>query len=201
MGATATVVLAAGAGTRFDGSTHKLASALADGTSLARRAVEVALAAAVGPVGVVVGAVDAARLDLPAGATVIANPVWADGQATSLQAAVRWAGGAGHDAVVVALADQPGLTTSAWRAVAAATATPVAVATYDGRRGHPVRLGEAAWPLLPTTGEEGARSVLRARPELVTEVPCAGDPADIDTAADLARWHAAHPTDGPGHAR
>lgn len=180
------MVLAGGAGTRYAGPTPKLLAPLADGTTVLGRAVAAALAAEVGPVLVVTGAV--ADPDLPAEVERAANPAWADGQATSLATAVAWARGAGADALVVGLGDQPGLVPEAWWAVAAATATPLAIATYAGRRGHPVRLGDDVWDELPTTGDVGARQVLGAHPELVVEVPCPGDPADIDTVADLERW-------------
>jgi molybdenum cofactor cytidylyltransferase/nicotine blue oxidoreductase len=36
--------------------------------------------------------------------------------------------------------------------------------------------------------DEGARALLAARPDLVDEVQVAGDPTDLDTPVDLARW-------------
>ena len=185
---TAAIVLAAGGGVRFRGETHKLLAPFR-GRALVTWAVEHALAAGLAETFVVTGAVDLAEV-LPAGVHVVANPNWAEGQATSLQAgleAARAAGNANHAAAVVGLGDQPLVTPDAWRAVAAAPAA-IAVATYAGRRGNPVRLDRTVWDLLPSTGDAGARILMADRPELVVEVACSGDPADVDTEEDLERW-------------
>jgi len=178
---TLAVVLAAGGGSRFTAG-HKLLAPL-QGRPVVAWAVDAALGSGL-PVLVVTGAVDLAAA-LPPGVATCHNPDWASGQASSLQAALRAA--AGHEAVVIGLGDQPFVEAEAWRRVAAGDA-PIVVATYDGQRGNPVRLATDVWPLLPATGDAGARSLMRERPELVSGVACPGNPADIDTVGDLERW-------------
>jgi CTP:molybdopterin cytidylyltransferase MocA len=179
------VVLAAGGGSRFTGATHKLLAPLR-GRPVLAWAVTAPLDAGL-PVLVVSGAVEVTGAIAGLDVEVIRNERWSEGQATSLGAAVGVALARGHDAVVVGLGDQPLLTAGAWAAVAAATA-PIAVATYGGRRGQPVRLAAEVWPDLPTTGDEGARRLLTGSAHRVREVACEGDPADIDTQEDLRRW-------------
>ncbi len=186
-GTVAAVVLAAGGGTRWDGDGHKLLAPL-DGRPLAALSLEAAAEAGLDELVVVLGAVDlVAAGAVPDGATVLTNDRWVDGQAGSLRLAVHHARSAGHAAVVVGLADSPGVPLEAWRAVAAAP-SPLAVATFDGRRRPPTRIGRELWDDLPTEGDEGARGLLSRRPDLVLEVPCPGDPADVDVLEDLRRW-------------
>lgn len=189
---TVAILLAAGAGTRFSGGGHKLDATIM-GRSVAHRALAAAIDARIGPVLVVTGA---HRISIPADVTEVPNPDWADGQITSLRRGLAAATELGATAVVVGLADQPFVTADAWRAVAASS-SPIAVATYDGRRGNPVRLHESVWHLLPESGDEGARALIRVRPDLVEPIPCAGSPADIDTEEDLRRWQSNSSTNSP----
>lgn len=210
---TAGVVLAAGQGSRFVAS--QTAVSRSDGTSdervpshkllvdlrgrpLACWAVEAALSAGFDVVYLIQGAIDLApaiawleqHQELSTNSTdlvVLENGAWAEGQATSLRVALSRAEVDGHDAVVVGLADQPLVPATAWRRVADAEA-PIAVAVFEGARRPPVKLAKAVWDLVPTEGDAGARSLIRMRPELVSEIPCSGNPVDIDTVKDLQAW-------------
>jgi CTP:molybdopterin cytidylyltransferase MocA len=204
------VLLAAGEGSRF-GQPKALVEF--SGQTLAERGVNLLRAGGADPILVVTGAVP---LELD-GTLTVANPQWRTGMGSSLRAAlqaltaagagagagaVAGAGaGAGADrdvsAVVVALADQPLVGAEAVARLIAAhrAGASVAVAAYDGQPRNPVLLAREHWPEVIETaiGDQGARTFLRAHPDLVTLVECGdtGRPDDIDTPADLARITAA----------
>ncbi len=188
---TAAIVLAAGGGSRYrasGGDSHKLLAQYL-GRTVVEWSIEAAASANLDATYVVRGATDLPVPPLAAEAVrFVRNDRWQEGIATSLQAGITRARRDGHAAVVVGLGDQPLVQTEAWRRVAATSRTPLAVATYDGVRGNPVRLSSLVWPLLPTRGDEGAKVVMRRRPDLVVEVPCPGRSADIDTVDDLREW-------------
>ncbi len=180
----AAVLLAAGSGSRFDGDTHKLLAPLR-GTSVFGLALDAVRSSGL-DVYVVTGAIDLGAA-LTDDVTIVPNAAWRDGQATSVRAGITAAAADGHDAVVVGLGDQPFVTAEAWRAVADADAE-IAVATYDGVRGNPVKLSRTVWDDLPARGDEVGRALMRSRPDLVLPIPCAGHASDIDTLEDLHRW-------------
>ena len=183
----AAVLLAAGAGERFSGALHKLRSDFR-GRPLLLWALSDALEAGLDATYVVFGAEDMTDLltGLAEEVTVVLNQDWAKGQSTSLQAGVRAAELDGCSAVVASVADQPLVGPEAWRLVAYAPGAIVS-ASFAGRRRPPVKLESSVWPLLPLGGDEGARALMRRRPELIREVACPGDPLDIDTIQDLYR--------------
>jgi CTP:molybdopterin cytidylyltransferase MocA len=183
MSTVAGLVLAAGGGRRYG-----MPKALVEyeGSLLVERAVRTARAVC-DPVLVVLGAqaVDVWRTADLEGATVLANRDWETGMASSLRTGLDglrgWPGRV--DAALVTLVDMPGMTPEALRAVAAhAAPDALAVATYDGVRGHPVLLGRDHWAGVAetATGDEGARRYLATH--AVTEVDCTGlaDPTDLD---------------------
>ena len=197
--AVVAIVLAAGEGRRFGGPGHKLDAEI-DGRSLLRRALDAAVASRDRP-----GAARRRRRR-PTARSARASPMtwsrsstarWRDGSATSLQAGLARAAELGADRAVIALGDQPFITAEAWRAVAAADAA-IAVATYDGVRGHPVQLRQpTSGRCCRREGDEGAKAVMRLRPDLVREIPCRGSAADIDTVEDLHRWQNSSSTSSP----
>ena len=179
------ILLAAGAGTRFGGDTHKLRAPFR-GLTVVQHALGAALEAEFDEVYIVSGAVELRDL-IPDGVILVENHSWELGQATSLRAGVFAAENDGHDAVVIGLGDQPLVGAEAWRTVAEAEGDLV-TAVFRGRRSPPVKLGAAVWPLLPTSGDAGARLLMQMRSEQVTEVSCPGEPVDFDTLEDLQAW-------------
>jgi hypothetical protein len=179
------VLLAAGGGSRFGGLHHKLLTAVADKT-VYEWALQSALAANIGPVAVVWGSVELPRHEASEAVTYLHNDEWATGMASSVQRALQWANERGLQSVVIGLGDQPCIPPSAWTAVAHST-SPLAVATYAGVRANPVKLHAEFFALVPKTGDEGARSLLRSHPELVAEVPCTGSGIDVDHVEDIER--------------
>jgi CTP:molybdopterin cytidylyltransferase MocA len=181
------IVPAAGAGSRFGGG--KLLAEL-HGRPLLEHVLAAMAGAPLDRVVVVLGAEAErvlARVDLH-GAEPVICAGWQEGLAASLRAGIEAVAGA--DAAVVALGDQPLLSPAAVaRVVDARDARAAAVrATYDGVPGHPVLLERALLEQARRLhGDEGARALLTG--VQVREVACdgLGDPADVDTPAQLAR--------------
>lgn len=131
-----------------------------------------------------------------AGMHVVINPDWETGMGSSFRAGIAEAMAlAPRDPVLVALADQPGVSASmVARLIARAAPARVSCAAYrlpggNLMRGHPVlfapQLARAA--AAGAMGDSGARSFLAAHPGLVDLVECGpeGDGRDIDTPKDL----------------
>jgi CTP:molybdopterin cytidylyltransferase MocA len=179
-GTVSGIVLAAGAGARLG---RPKAEIVVGGERLVDRAVGGLRGAGCTEVLAVVRA--GVEVD---GAVVVVNPDPARGMGSSLRLGLRAASG---DRAVIVLVDTPGIGAAQVRRVLAVT-VPFAVARYGDRRGHPVAIARRLWPDVAelAEGDEGARPFMRAHPQLVTEVPCDGDPFDIDTPEDLTAWTA-----------
>lgn len=176
-------MLAAGEGRRFG---RPKALVEVDGERLVDRAARLVRDGGCSPVVVVSGA---APVEV-AHASVVHNPHWAGGMGTSLAVGLA-AMPDEATAVLIVLVDTPWLGAEAVRRVAEAhrRGATLAVATYDGERGHPVLLGRAHWAGVVelARGDIGARAYLARHPDVVTEVDCTGtgDPTDVDSPETL----------------
>ena len=186
------VVLAAGAGSRF--GEPKALLRLGETTLLERAVGTLLKGGCRAPVNVVFGA--RLRAALPPVPEMLPswNLTWREGIGSSLRHALSMVEHTPEvAAVVVLLVDQPMVAPEAVERLIAAyrAGAVVAIATYAGRRGHPVLLSRSTWAGVraQATGEVGARAFVNAHPDLVTEVGCddVGADDDIDTPDDLER--------------
>ena len=183
------VVLAAGTSSRF-GSTKQLTEVA--GKPLPQHAIDALVDAGVDEIVIVTGhdatAVEAA-LTLPRGARFVVNPAYRDGQATSLAAALHVLDDA-SEAAVVLMADQPGVTAEAVRALVArfrATRAQIVRVTYRDVPGPSLLSREIYAEAGHLSGDVGARVLIASHPEWVEEVPIDAEvPRDIDTPDDLS---------------
>lgn len=182
-----TVVLAAGASTRF-GSPKQLARF--QGQTLLQRVLAAASEVSAAAITVVVGAhaADVVQV-LPAGrASVLVNREWQEGIASSLRAAVRALPGA-CDGVLVLLADQPlvsaaGLNrlVSAWRR----QPKRIVASRYEGVTGVPAIFPRWCFnELCALRGDQGARALFLRHSDHVTRIDHPEAGVDIDQPEDL----------------
>ena len=186
----AVIVLAAGKGSRFLGTDHKLAQSLGTlsvlGTTL-RQAIASTL-----PVVVVTteALADVARRSIAARDVVLVPEVGSTGQ-TALGMGYSIAAGVGArpdaDGWLILPGDMPRVQPETLQRVARELAAHAVVfAQYKGRRGHPVGFsGELYSELVALTGDEGARRVIARYPAFALNVDDPGVLVDVDTVADL----------------
>jgi molybdenum cofactor cytidylyltransferase len=195
VGTLEAIVLAGGAGVRFGGG--KLTAPWGDGV-LIDGALTAAFAAPARTVTVVTGAdagVEAAvrafaeRSGQSPRLRLVHCAQHAEGMGATLRTGVASLPG-DASGVFVFLGDMPRIPAAVLPQLADALAAgaPATAPTFEGQRGHPVLFGRDLFPqLLPLTGDEGARTVLRSLgPGLaLVECPDAGVLFDVDQPGDL----------------
>jgi molybdenum cofactor cytidylyltransferase len=191
----AAVVLAAGRSTRM-GAINKLLADV-DGKPMVRHAVEAALASQARPVLVVTGhmasEVSAACAGLDV--TLVPNPAYATGLASSLKAAITALPSACNGALIL-LGDMPHITSAHLDLLIAAHARDaIVVPVHTGRQGNPVLWPVKYFPeLLLLEGDTGAKRLIAAHAAQVREIDLETTAifADVDTPEALTDLRTQH---------
>ena len=122
---------------------------------------------------------------------LVVNPAPEAGQGSSVSAGIR-ALPPGTGAALIALGDQPGLSTDVIRKLREAlesTGKSIAAPRYADGLGNPVLFAAEVFPeLLVLAGDRGARSVVEKDPSRLAVVDVAAPmPSDLDTPEDYER--------------
>ena len=162
------------------------------GATLLRHAAETALAAKLGPVVIVLGAVaDECRETLTGLDVIISfNSQWAGGLGGSIACGMTALRDELLDAVIVMLCDQPAVTPDVLTSLIAEqrrTGAEIVASSYDDTPGPPALFTVPCFPrLLALEGTSGAKSLFAECAGMVN-IPFPGGNVDIDEPADISR--------------
>ncbi|MFM2069695.1 MAG: hypothetical protein RLZZ584_4604 [Pseudomonadota bacterium] len=199
------VVLAAGRGSRFGGTTHKLAQPFGSASVLVAT-IGTALSSGLPTVVVTTaGLVSTVQPVVAARDIVLLPPVGSPsreplGMGYSIATGV--AARAQAPGWIILPGDMPLIRTATLHAVAQALEQhPVAYAQHRGRRGHPVGFSAELYSdLVKLSGDEGARRLVARYPAHAVEVDDPGVLIDVDTPEDLVQARRARPAGQPQEA-
>lgn len=191
------IVLAAGRGSRFRGSHHKLEQALG-GSSLLASTLRHAIGSHLPVIVVTTHALEPQARRFVAARDVVVLPEVGSANGLGIGYSIAAGVGARPDAPgwLVLPADMPLVQPATIAAVAhALDHHPVAYAQHKGRRGHPVGFGSELYSELVTlSGDEGARRLVARYPAHGVDVDDPGALIDVDTEEDLDAVRAVHGT-------
>ena len=132
--------------------------------------------------------------------TVVENPDWPEGMASSVRCGLTEATNRfpETDGVVIIVCDQPRLDTPTLHRLIAlqrSSGMPTAAASYAGRLGTPAIFHASLFPeLMKLSGDRGARQLLKELGSSVAILDFEDGALDIDTEEDYQRW-----ISGPGN--
>lgn len=187
---TGTIILAAGESRRLGQPKQNL---VFQNKTLLERAIEAALGSGCQPVIVVLGA-NAGLIDLSTNGDVklVHNPNWSEGMASSIRTGINELKKYNDvERVLIMLCDQPFVDVKligAMQTRQQQTGKTIVACSYGNTIGVPALLSKSLFPeLLLLRGNEGARHILKDRPQELTIIPFEKGIVDIDTFDDYNR--------------
>jgi molybdenum cofactor cytidylyltransferase len=185
---TGLIILAAGSSSRLGFPKQNL---LYKGKTLLELAVEVGLKSECGSVTVVLGA-NTEKIEpgiKQNNITIIQNPDWAEGMASSIITAIHSIEKkTAIDSVIIMLCDQPFVNRALIDSIIykqQETGKSIVACAYKGTVGVPVLFKRFLFAeLLSLQGQEGAKKILQAHPGDIATIPFEKGGIDIDTIAD-----------------